>query len=134
MSVRQNVVIICCVVLHFFWAGLIFYDPAALGGTSISGPLAIFKTGTVLAVVLLAVGTLALLANTSPFPANAILLLPQQMVLQLSAASALAAMILGHYADGVQRPFAFIAADQVHSILLASGHALAIMSLGICRK
>ena len=54
-------------------------------------------------------------------------LIPQEIVLSISAAGALKAMWTGSFADGVLRSNVFIAADQVYSVILAIGHALAII-------
>lgn len=48
---------------------------------------------------------------------------PQQVLVMLSAVSALAAILNGHYADGVMRPYTFIAMDQSIFIILAILHA-----------
>jgi hypothetical protein len=44
----------------------------------------------------------------------------------MSAAGAIEAMWLGQFADGVLRPTAFIAADQMYTVLAALGHTVAI--------
>ena len=54
-------------------------------------------------------------------------LLPQQAILFLSAGSATQAMILSRFADGVVRPWPFIAADQAPSLFVALLHTAAIV-------
>jgi len=51
----------------------------------------------------------------------------------MSAAGAIEAIFISQYADGVLRPWAFIAADQVYSIIAALGHTLA-MALFVLRR
>lgn len=56
-------------------------------------------------------------------------LMPQQLVLGISAAGAMHAMTVGHYADQVARPWTFIAADQLAVVLTWLGHTAALMLL-----
>jgi hypothetical protein len=54
-------------------------------------------------------------------------LVPQQILLFLSAGSSFKAIWQGHFADGVVRSHAFIMADQAPVILIAFFHAWAII-------
>jgi NADH:ubiquinone oxidoreductase subunit K len=54
-------------------------------------------------------------------------LLPQQAILMLSAAASLHASALSQYADGIPRPFLFIFADQLPTILAAVLHLVALL-------
>lgn len=54
--------------------------------------------------------------------------LPQFTFLLLTSGSALNYIILGHYADGVIRPWQFIFIDQLHSLILVSLYTLAIFN------
>src|SRR5262249_38743661 len=58
---------------------------------------------------------------------NIMCLLPQQLLLFLSAGSSTKAIIDGHFADGVIRSHAFLLSDQSPAILIAMFHAWAIM-------
>ena len=80
-------------------------------------------------ISLLAIGALFL-----HFPWNAVFLIPQQSLLLVSAAGAITAMVLSQFADGVVRPRAFIAADQMHIVLAALGHGAAIVSAGLVHE
>ncbi len=57
-----------------------------------------------------------------------VLLLPQQILLMMGVSGAIEAIWLSQFADGVLRPRAFIAADQINSVLAAIGHTVAIIS------
>lgn len=128
------IVVLCCIALHLTWAGLIMADPATVNVTSVSGPFSIFKTRQMLAISLVGCAIAAIGSSFVRFPWNMLMLLPQQTILQMSAASSFLAIIGMQYADGVTRPLGFIFADQLHSILFALGHALAIVALGAVRN
>lgn len=81
---------------------------ALLGGTAAMAVLGIQKRGTT---------------------AGWLLLLPQQILLIISAVGGIVAAALGHYADGVTRPHLFIAADQLPGIVAAVCHTFAIIDL-----
>lgn len=69
----------------------------------------------------------------SPY-ATVLCLLPQQGAIVVTAGGALTAALSGHYPDGVARPWAFILADQIPSILIAIFHTLAMLDLaGVIR-
>lgn len=56
-------------------------------------------------------------------------LLPQQVLLTLSAYAATAAVIAGHYGDGLPRPRLFILADQAPAILALILHTAAVIEI-----
>ena len=87
--------------------------------------------GLSLPVLLLATSALATYGLTkaqSPYT-RALCLIPQQGAVIATAGGAIAAVISGHYADGVMRPAAFILADQLPSILIAVFHTFAVFDL-----
>lgn len=61
-------------------------------------------------------------------------LLPQQIVLMLSAWSSLVAILNGYYADLEVRPRSFIAADQSVHILLAMFHTFAVVMIAEVKR
>lgn len=56
-------------------------------------------------------------------------LMPQQLLLGISAAGAMLAMYHGHFADGVARDNTFIIADQMAVVLTWTFHTVALMFL-----
>jgi hypothetical protein len=56
-------------------------------------------------------------------------MLPQQLLLIISAVAGIAAIVSGHYADLEPRPRFFIAADQMPGIVAAFCHTFAIIDL-----
>lgn len=126
---RWHIIISFACALHLVQAIALYIDPAAVGVTSI------FTIGRTLGVQL-TVAVLAVVAGLALWsqvlrsgPMKALLLLPQQVVLFISAAGALGYMYVSHFADGVVRPQAFIVADQSVTILLALGHAWALIEI-----
>ena len=131
MRLRIPWIIIYAVALHLIWAGTMFADESAIFSTAPSGLSDIFGTrfgaaSAVLGAALLAgwalwrgkVDTVSLLA-----------LLPQQMILILSAAAAAEAIWGSQFADGVVRPRAFILTDQIPAVLIAIAHTAAILDI-----
>jgi hypothetical protein len=58
---------------------------------------------------------------------NVLMLLPQQLLLYLSAGGAIEAIWRGHFADGVERSHAFLLVDQCPLVLIAFFHSWALM-------
>ena len=117
--------------LHFGWALLLLLDPAAAGSTPIDIIVRIsggaYRGAFTLTVVAsMATGYLFLKRQVSP-SAMALLLVPQQLVLFMSAGSGLFAVITQHYADGVPRPWAFILSDQLPVILASLLYTVAVI-------
>lgn len=123
-----SLVVLYCVALHYVWALVTWLDPVALNATPLATIYQVFRTDTLVVIALIVAATLALLSSMCNFPLNVWCLLPQQALLLMSASGAIAAMIAGQFADGVLRPHAFITADQMHIVLAAAVHALAIMA------
>jgi hypothetical protein len=105
---------------------MIFLDQSALHATGLASLYRYIQPPLLLASVIGGAALLALTAVTIETPWIVILLLPQQVILMMSAAGAVEAMWLAQFADGVLRPRAFIAADQMYSVLAAIGHTMAI--------
>jgi hypothetical protein len=124
-----SIMLCYCIALHMSWSVILILDPAAIGATALSVFPYLFRGPDATSAILLFVGLLAAVTVLLRFPGRAWLLLPQQVILLVSAYTATAAAVLGQYADGVPRPAAFILADQLHSILAAGGHAVAIFAL-----
>jgi len=118
----------CC--MHVLWAGLLIAHGEVLRTASL-GPLyeAFGSSYVALVVALLMSATLALiqlLTQVGGSWGRLWCLLPQQYLLTVSALGSLTHVLSGAYADGVQRPMAFIGADQAPMILLAVVHFCAV--------
>lgn len=121
------------VILHFLWVALLLVPGTrAYSSTpvhevwALSGHSA-WRTSVLLGVV--AGAALIGLVRHTPPGLKILYLLPQQLVLGISAAGAMLAIYESHYADGVSRPGTFIAADQAAVILTWLGHTFALMLL-----
>lgn len=110
-------------LLHLVWAGLLFSSEGAGYSTPVAVLLKVFGGEVRAGIVLLAVSVAAMWYPFRQYEVSAraiaATLIPQQIILLISAGGALWAVLQGHYADGVIRPFAFILSDQLPSILLA---------------
>lgn len=121
------------IMLHFSWIALLcfphtnayFSTPVhelwALSGYSV------WRTICVLAVVA-SVATAGMFRRVDAGE-KILYLLPQQLVLGVSAAGSVLAIWHSQYADGVDRPGTFIAADQLAVILTWVGHTTALVLL-----
>lgn len=113
--------------LHIAWAALILVDVAATDATPVHILLVVFYNQFVVAGILTVTALLPLYIRFRPPDYGYILcLVPQQTVLLISAFGSAVAAATGTYADGVLRPQAFILADQMLPILVASFYTLTI--------
>lgn len=126
-----SIIVICSIVLHLFWAGAILVDHSALNTNSINALYRYVHEPNLLAAVLVATSVLAIAGIFTSTPLIVLLLIPQQLVLMAAAGGAIESMWLGQFADGILRPMAFIAADQIYSVVIAIGHTVAIITHAI---
>lgn len=104
------------------------YDPTALGATALASLVSIPLFGEAAGFACGVAGILALVGLWLTRPVfKLIALVPQQLLLLISAGGAVAAISAGMYADGTIRSRAFIAVDQVPAILTALCHTMAIV-------
>lgn len=121
-----SIMVLYAIALHLTWAFLLLFDDAATMATALNALFRYIHPPILLSYVVAAAAFAALVALFSDTPWIVILLLPQQILLMMSAAGATEAIWLAQFADGVIRPRAFIAADQLYSVLAAIGHTAAI--------
>ncbi len=121
------------IVLHATWVGLLLVPHSGAPKSTpvhevygIAGDSA-WRAAALLAFVACA-ALMGMFREVTP-GLKIVYLLPQQLVLGVSAAGAVLAIANSHYADGVPRPATFIAADQLAVILTWAGHTAAIMLL-----
>ena len=120
------------IVLHFIWAGLVLVtNNAPKHATAVSSVAELFPAKAGLAIVFATVAGCALLSiyQKRITMLKIALLIPQQLILGVSAAGALRAMYLSHYADGVIRQRGFIIADQLPAVLALVVHSATIIYL-----
>lgn len=130
---RLSIMVLFAVALHLWWTLMILIDRSAVNATGIASLHRFIFPAGLLAAVLFAAAVMAFAALFIRRPWMVLLLLPQQVLLMMSAAGALEAIWLAQFADGVLRPRAFIAADQMYSVLAAIGHTMAIIA-GMLRR
>lgn len=117
-------------ILQLVWSVLILYSPQALLVTPLLGLTQLIGINHIFVSSILFFTDLAaiyFLAKKDLKASNFIYLIPQQIILLLSAFGCLQAVILGHYADGVVRSHLFILADQLPNILIAFLYTIAIL-------
>lgn len=115
-------------LLHAIWAVLLSVSPLAAHSTPVSVVVTLLG-GRWPAVAALAVsGLLAVLVTRARTGLAPLLLVPQQIMLLMSAAAGIYAAVMGHYADGVPRAWEFILGDQSPVILVAFLYTTALLA------
>jgi hypothetical protein len=123
-------IILVASLLHLWWAFLLCWSPVAGNSTPLHIISEICGGRYRAAFVLVAAAIPALFY---PFISQVgryelpMMLVPQQMLLFLSAFAGVHAAILGHYADGVARGWAFIAGDQASIIAFSLLYTIAVI-------
>ena len=111
---------------HLFWAVALMLSSDAMMATPVAGLSALGHRAAIITVLALsALGSACALGRQAWWVMW--FLIPQQILLGLSFGTASQAVALQQYADGVLRPWAFIAADQAPTLLLAVVHFIAII-------
>lgn len=117
------------VSVHILWGGLLLMSPRPANTT----PLGLFSAAphliTAALMLTAAVTAVAGLMQPAPGMRSLGLLLPQQMLLLLTAFSALDAVIGSAYSDGVIRSRAFIGADQLPIVIIVVMHTAALIEM-----
>lgn len=123
-----SIMVMYAVALHLTWAVILTFDKTGLGATAVDALYRFIHPAPVLIVTLLAAAAMAFWGVFTQKPWVVLLLIPQQILLCMSAAGAIEAMWIHQFADGVFRPFGFIATDQAHIVLAAVGHTAAMVA------
>lgn len=126
--ISVSIMVMYACALHLSWAIIALIDRTAIGATAVDALYRFINSIPVLIAVLIAAAAMAFFAMFASKPWLFLLLMPQQILLCMSAAGAIEAMWIHQFADGVIRPFGFIAADQMHIALAAAGHTAAIVA------
>lgn len=121
-----SIMVMYAISLHLVWSGILLFDDAATNATALNALFRYIHSPYLLSFVIFTAATSAFFGLFLESSWLVILLLPQQVLLMMSAAGATEAIWLAQFADGVIRPRAFIAADQLYSVLAAIGHTAAI--------
>jgi len=124
-------IILMASLLHVIWAGLLIVDPASGASTPVHILVVVFGGPIRTAVTLSIIATTAMVYPFTRYRisnrAMALMLIPQQAILLMSAGAGIRAAVVAHYADGVARAPGFILADQLPSILLAALYTVAVL-------
>ena len=117
------------IIIHWIWGCMLLSSPSPLGITAIS---AVSKFGLVnpsqAALLYFIVSFLAMVGLMAPKWSGLVFLIPQQVVLIVSAWGAINAMVLGQFADGVIRPIPFLVADQAPAVVSAVLYLVALIA------
>jgi len=126
LTLSAPMMVLYAAILHLVWATTFYINEAAGNGTGLHAVSLLVPVAGLLPLLILA-SIAALIGAFFNFPGSHYLLLPQQVLLLISATGAITAMWLGHFADGVERSHAFIIADQAYVVLTAVSHTLALV-------
>lgn len=125
------------IILHFTWVVLLLWPGTHAGNsTPVHSVVGLAGGPRMAAMFLFVVATIATVGTARRVSAaqKMLYVLPQQLILGVSAAGAILAMFDSHYADGVTRPGTFIVADQLAIVLTWAFHTAAIVFLFLIHK
>lgn len=135
-SALGKYIVLSACVMHFYWAILLFISPTSALATPVSVLVTILEGSVPLTIiVLLIVAMLALsfivirqnkIVSVNMF---SVFLLPQLVVLFLSAERGLVAGWQGKYADGTVCPWAHILVDQSAILIMTFMYLMAIIEV-----
>lgn len=113
--------LVCFVsIMHILWGALLLWNGAPIPTTSTAVFRLILPSYEARALIYIAAGLFPAVLLRWPGSLSGLLsCLPQQILLILSAISAMTAIFNGQFADGTVRGPLFLAADQAIYILLA---------------
>lgn len=123
-----SIMVAYAVILHLVWAVAILIDPQSVNATAVHALHRLLHSPQNVALTAGLCSVLAGIGMATRMPWLALLLIPQQILLMISAAGSFEAMWLSQYADGIFRARAFIIVDQVPVVLAALGHSVAIFA------
>lgn len=126
-----SIMVMYAISLHLFWAAIILIDDSSVHATAVHALFRYIAPPVLLSAFILFAALLATLGLFTHVPWIVVMLMPQQILLMMSAAGAVEAIWLSQFADGVIRPRSFVAADQIYSILAAFWHTVAIIAHAI---
>jgi hypothetical protein len=139
LPVFSLAIVVYCALLHAFEGLVLLNTTSADGSIGLHALLLVFPSRCLLAYFMLASSAAgiylvghSLLASRREGPTPpwaALLLLPQQWLLLITATGAWIAIANGAYADGVPRSSAFIAADQLPRAMFSVLHAGCMLSI-----
>ena len=126
---RKSWVVYLAVIIHLAWGISLLIDPAPRMVTSIAFTSDFFSNRIIEGLVFIVVSLMAgadIIFSVKKSILGILMLIPQQIILILSATGAVTAMIFHQFPDGIERPFLFIFSDQLPAVLLAVFHTCAI--------
>ena len=118
--------------LHLVWAAGLWFEPSTSGVTGLAtivrmaGGTAAAELVLLVASIMAAIGLLLLHGSARVWS-----VIPQQILLVLSASGAVHAMINASFADGTLRPRWFLVVDQMPLTLIAVTHVVVVVRLAI---
>lgn len=121
-------IILLAIIQQYIGAFSILVNADAYDATNLQILHHIVPVHVALLLIMVVVPTIAAVGFMAEKKVTTLLcLVPQQLLLYLSAGSGIRAIVLGQYADGTMRSHAFIAADQGLTVFLAVFHTWAMM-------
>ena len=118
-------------ILQATWGVCMLGWPESAGATAPSAIRDLMRSTPLAAAVLLVASGMAVYVMFAQRRLATLfgstLLVPQQYLLFVAAAGAMGAILRGTFADGVPRPWAFIATDQAPTVVLAVVHGIALL-------
>ncbi len=119
----------CVVWLHVSWAVFLLASPATMNCTPIHWLAESFHSNRWVLSAWLFMTAYCGYRWTRRGIQSSILLLPQQIVLVISAGGSIVSAVTQQYADGVIRPWSFIGAGEAVNVMVAAAHTCALLEV-----
>ena len=133
MAMLQRVpfmVVACVIAMQFIWALGLAIDPSSQNATAVFALMAIARDPIAVSHILIISTLLATVGFlSSNFIIKVLFLIPQQVLLTISAVGCFNAMYNSAFADGVERTRWFIILDQSPVMLFWIGHTIVLVIL-----
>lgn len=129
--IGSDIAIVLTCFLHTFEGGAFVFTASANGSIGMSSLLHVFYSPRLAAAVLTGAVAAAVMAEWCPGLSRIIrgwLLLPQFSLLLITMFGALYFVMIGHYADGVERSWVFIFCDQMQRIGMPVWYGVAMIA------
>ncbi len=122
------IVVACVIAMQFIWAVGLAIDPSSQNATAVFALMAMTKDPMAVSHLLIVSTLLATIGFlSSNLFVKIIFLIPQQILLTISAVGCINAMYSSSFADGVIRSRWFIILDQSPVVLFWIGHTIVLI-------
>ena len=129
MNTQHKLIIFYATALQFIWGVILLFASTPPLIVAFDSILNFVGNSHLLGLIFIVTALLSLWGSKGDDLKSLLKLIPQQFIMFLAAGSAIKAIMLSSYADGVIRPRVFIATDQISVILIALFYLMAVIQV-----